>query len=93
MLRVESGISNPYCDGLSRRSFVQLGMAGMAGGAIPELLRAKTLTAATGAHKNSGKQTSIIMIWIDGGLSHLDTYDMKPEAPEECRGISASQAG
>ena len=87
MLRVESGISNPYCDGLSRRSFVQLGMAGMAGGAIPELLRAKTLTAATGAHKNSGKQTSIIMIWIDGGLSHLDTYDMKPEAPEECRGI------
>jgi hypothetical protein len=81
MFRLDLGPSGRYCDGLSRRSFLQLGIAGMAGVALPQLLRAKEQSAGT------RKDTSVILLWLDGGPSHLDLYDMKPEAPEEYRGI------
>jgi hypothetical protein len=81
MFRLDLGPSGRYCDGLSRRSFLQLGIAGMAGVALPQLLRAKEASAGT------AKNTSVILLWLDGGPSHLDLYDMKPEAPEEYRGI------
>ncbi len=76
--------SSTYCDGVSRRSFVQLGMAGMGSLGLPALLRAKEESAAAGGEK---KDTSVILIWIDGGPGHMDTYDMKPDAPVEYRGI------
>jgi len=72
-----------YCDGISRRSFVQLGVAGMASVALSDVLRAKELSAAAGLGR---KDTSVILIWLDGGPSHIDLYDMKPDAPQECRG-------
>src|SRR5215216_3898353 len=81
MFRLDLGSSGRYCDGLSRRSFLQLGIAGMAGVALPQLLRAKEQSAGT------RKNTSVILLWLDGGPSHLDLYDMKPDAPEEYRGI------
>lgn len=84
MFRFDLGSTNRYCDGMNRRSFVQLGMAGMASVGLPNLLRAKEVSTAGGL---PGKKTSIILLWLDGGPSHLDLYDMKPEAPEECRGI------
>ncbi len=84
MLRVDSGTTGRYCDGLARRNFLQIGMAGMGALGLPDLLRAKE-SSRTG--KVASKDTSVILIWIDGGLSHLDTYDMKPDAPTEVRGI------
>jgi hypothetical protein len=84
MLRIEAGRTPEYCDGVSRRSFVQLGVAGMATAGLPQLLRAKQESADVGHAK---KDTSVILIWLDGGPSHMDTYDMKPDAPEEFRGI------
>ena len=84
MLRLNFGSSHRYCDGMTRRSFVQLGLAGMASIGLPQILRAKEMSAASGS---PGKKTSVILLWLDGGPSHLDLYDMKPEAPEECRGI------
>jgi len=83
MLSVHAGTSGRYCDGLSRRSFLSLGIAGMASVALPTLLRAKSESASTTGKKN----TACILIWLDGGPSHLDMYDMKPEAPAEYRGI------
>lgn len=84
MLRIDAGPAPRYCDGMSRRSFVQLGVAGMAAVGLPEIARAKDDTARkTGEKKN----TSVILIWLDGGPSHLDMYDMKPQAPLETRGI------
>ena len=59
-------------------------MAGMGALATSDLLRAKAASAAAG---NAKKDTSVILIWLDGGLSHVDTYDMKPGAPIEFRGI------
>jgi hypothetical protein len=51
---------------------------------LPQILRAKSESAASGT---SGKDTSVILIWLDGGPSHMDLYDLKPEAPAEYRGI------
>lgn len=85
MLRVYAGNSERYCDGLSRRSFVQAGVAGMATAGLGQVLRAKAASAAESA--SSQKDTAVILIWLDGGPSHLDMYDMKPEAPAEVRGL------
>jgi hypothetical protein len=56
----------------------------MAGISLPNLLQARTLSAAAGT---PAKDTSVILIWLDGGPSHMDLYDLKPEAPAEYRGI------
>jgi hypothetical protein len=84
MFRIQSGVSQRYCDGMSRRSFVQMGVAGMATASVSQVLRAK---AASAAETSTQKNTSVILIWLDGGPSHLDLYDMKPEAPAEYRGL------
>src|SRR5213593_2917176 len=84
MFRVDLGSSGRYCDGLSRRSFLQLGVAGMASLGLPQLLKAREDSApGTGSKKN----TSVILIWLDGGPGHMDMYDMKPNAPSEYAGI------
>ena len=81
MFRLDLGSARRYCDGINRRSFLQLGVAGMAASACRELLRAKALSPT------SSKNTSVILIWLDGGPGHMDMYDMKPDAPAEYRGI------
>src|SRR5262245_60457621 len=81
MIRIPLGSTPRYCDGISRRSFVQVGLAGLGGLALGDVLRARAAAA------NSGKDTSMILIWLDGGPSHHDTYDPKPNAPSEYRGI------
>jgi hypothetical protein len=81
MFRLDLGSSARYCDGFNRRSFLQLGVAGMASVGMPALLRAKA------ASPTSSKNSSVILIWLDGGPGHMDMYDMKPDAPAEYRGI------
>jgi hypothetical protein len=68
-----------YCDGLSRRNFLQVGALGMGGLTLPGLLRAES-AAGTRSHK------SVIMVYLTGGLAHQDTFDLKPNAPAEVRG-------
>ena len=84
MFRIDAGATSPYCDGMSRRSFVQLGVAGMASIGLSGILQAKEESRRA---KGTGANTSAILIWLDGGPGHLDMYDMKPEAPAEFRGI------
>jgi uncharacterized protein (DUF1501 family) len=81
MFRLDLGTSRRYCDGISRRNFLQLGVAGMASVGLPEILRAQD------APKSTRKNTAVILIWLDGGPGHMDMYDMKPDAPAEYRGI------
>ncbi len=84
MFRIDVGRTDRYCDGLSRRSFVKIGVAGMASVGLPTVLRAKSESPAAGSQ---GKDTSVILIWLDGGPSHMDLYDLKPEAAAEYRGL------
>jgi len=84
-LRIDAGGTGSYCDGLTRRSFVQLGVAGMASLGLGDVLRAKALSAPL--NKPATSKKSAILIWLDGGPSHLDLYDLKPDAPAEIRGL------
>jgi hypothetical protein len=83
MFRLDLGGTRRYCDGLSRRSFLALGVSGMASLGLPQILQARQQSAA----KGTSKDTSVILLWLDGGPSHMDLYDMKPDAPAEYRGI------
>lgn len=84
MFRVQVGKTQAYCDGVSRRSFVQLGVAGMASVGLPTIWKSQRASAELGSRQSSKK---VILIWLDGGPSHMDLYDLKPEAPAEYRGI------
>ena len=68
-----------YCDGLSRRSFLQVGSLALGGLTLPKLFQAE---AATGRKSHK----SIIMVYLSGGLAHQDTFDLKPNATPEIRG-------
>lgn len=81
MIQIDAGRSSRYCDGHRRRSFLQVGMAGMGSLGLPGLLRAREASPGT------RKDTSVILLWLDGGPSHHDTYDPKPDAPREYAGI------
>ena len=68
----------------SRRWFLQTGLAGIGGLGLPDLLRHRTLSASP-TSRNAGKK-SVILFWLSGGLSQLDSFDPKPDAPREVRG-------
>jgi hypothetical protein len=68
---------------VSRRSFLQLGALGLSGIGLTDLLRLRA-EGATAASK--APDTAVILVWLPGGMSHIDTYDMKPNAPKEFRG-------
>jgi hypothetical protein len=71
------GARQRFCDGISRRSFLRIGAFG-AGLTLAGLLRAR---AAGGTSSRAA-----IMIFLPGGPSHMDMYDLKPDAPAEYRG-------
>ncbi|MCC7338095.1 MAG: DUF1501 domain-containing protein [Pirellulaceae bacterium] len=70
---------------MHRRNCLQLGLAGLAGGSFVDLL-AMRRASANEAHAPRRRQTNCILIWMDGGPTHLETFDLKPEAPVEIRG-------
>jgi len=78
-------MTDRYCDGRSRRSFLRLGLGGASGLGLTSLLRAVPAQAAGRAAAPQAKRC--ILIWMDGGPSHHETFDPKPNAPAEIRGI------
>jgi len=78
------GARQSYCDGLSRRSFLRIGTFG-AGLTLADLLRLRAADPATASAGRAATKTAI-MIYLGGGPSHLDMYDLKPDAPAEFRG-------
>jgi hypothetical protein len=77
------GSSHRFCDAVSRRDFLQLGAFG-AGLSLADMLRLQAAGAA-GA-KQASRSKAAIMIYLPGGPSHIDMYDLKPDAPKEFRG-------
>jgi len=74
------GKKTTFCDGISRRSFLQIGSLALGGLNLPEILKADDLSHSRNRHK------SIIMVFLPGGPSHMDIWDLKPLAPSEVRG-------
>lgn len=68
--------------GISRRQLLQVGGLGLAGLTLPDLLRLRAQSRETPRRRPK----SVIIIGLSGGPSHIDTYDMKPDAPAEFRG-------
>ena len=78
-----------FCDGLARRDMLRIGAAGMLGSqlSLQQLLAAENAKAKSSTGKNTAaKATSFIYIILQGGLSTIDTWDMKPDAPSEFAG-------
>ena len=69
-----------YCDGIGRRDFLRVGAAGALGVNLPlaQLLAAEP--------KLKGNDTNFIFVFLKGGMSTIDTFDLKPNAPEDVRG-------
>src|SRR5215208_5083878 len=81
MLRLDSDRAVEFCDGLRRRDFLHAGTLSLLGLGLPQLFDLK----ARGAVDNS-KDVNCILLFLVGGPSQLDTWDMKPNAPVEIRG-------
>ena len=73
-----------YCDGHSRRHFLEIGGLAMGGLGLPQVLRAQAATGPSRSSRRSHK--AVIMIYLSGGPSHQDMYDLKMNAPAEIRG-------
>ncbi len=69
---------------ISRRSFLEAGALSLLGLGMSDVLRAETVAKAAG---RKVREKSVIFIWLPGGMPHLESYDMKPEAPLEYRGL------
>src|SRR5919198_5427263 len=75
-----TGSPTPAGNGVSRRAWLRIGGLGLGGLALPDILRAE----ARSGTRNPAK--GIIMVLLPGGPTHLDTFDLKPDAPAEIRG-------
>jgi hypothetical protein len=82
MLTLFSRQRYAMCDGSSRRNFLKLGTLGLAGLTLADLLRLR----ASGAIAPKASHKAVINIYLAGGPSHIDMYDLKPNAPREIRG-------
>lgn len=77
------GPSYRTCDGLTRRSFLKAGFLGLAGLTLADQLKLKAHAVEQG---EASRDTAVILFWMGGGPSHIDMYDLKPNAPVEFRG-------
>src|SRR5687768_8628267 len=91
------GRSGATCDGMSRRELLRVGGAGLLGVSLANLLRFQSVARAAEAGAKSaggrdkragfGSAKNFIFVFLQGGPSHLDIWDPKPDAPENIRGI------
>ncbi|MCH2200377.1 MAG: DUF1501 domain-containing protein [Fuerstiella sp.] len=80
MLTINGTSNQTLCDGIQRRRFLQIGGLSTFGLSLTDLLRAEQQSS------DEKPKRSVILIWMHGGPSQLDTFDMKPLAPTEVRG-------
>src|SRR5690348_16839936 len=82
-------MNHSHAAGVIRREFLQVGFSGFVGLGLTDLLagwsRAEPRTQPRG-RAAAPRAKSLILVFLTGGLSHLDSFDMKPDAPEAIRG-------
>jgi hypothetical protein len=74
------------CEGFHRRDFLKIGASGLLGLTLPQLLRLEA-QAAPAPEKRKQRANAVIMLWLGGGPSHQDIWDIKPNAPEGIRSL------
>ncbi len=80
MLTINGHSNGRFCDGVSRRDFLRIGGLALGGLSLPQILRAESASGVKKSHK------AVIMIFLPGGPSHQDIFDLKMDAPREVRG-------
>jgi len=80
MLTIFGPKNGRFCDGVSRRDFLRIGGLALGGLSMPQILRAEAQAGVGKSHK------AVIMIYLPGGPSHQDIFDLKMNAPSEIRG-------
>ncbi len=73
--------SHRSCDRVSRRELLRVGSLAALGISLPGFLEQRAR-----AGNSSARDVSCILVWLQGGISHIDSFDPKPEAPQEIRG-------
>ena len=81
MIRLDADRHVHFCDGFSRRDFLHAGTIGLLGFGLTHFLSLKARGAIS-----QDKDLNVIQLFLVGGPSQLDTWDMKPDAPAEIRG-------
>src|SRR5882672_281773 len=79
---------NRNCEGVARRDFLKLGIGAFAGLGFVDLIQQRVLAKqiALAAGQSSPANVNCILIWLDGGPSHYESFDPKPDAPTDIRG-------
>src|SRR5262245_40286842 len=79
-----------FCDGQTRRDFLMIGSLGFLGLSLDQLFRLRSVSAQQGLYSKAQelpqRAKSCILIWLAGGPSHIDTFDLKPDASDQVRG-------
>ena len=75
-----TGKSQAFCDGISRRNFLNIGGLALGGFSLPQMLRAEAAAGVRAPHKG------VIMVFLAGGPPHQEMWEIKPEAPSEISG-------
>lgn len=89
MLELHLPVGGKLCDRITRRKLLEVGAFSAIGLTLPGLLRAEAAAASPERERRpgpAGTARSCIILFLNGGPSHLDTWDMKPDAPAEVRG-------
>lgn len=90
MIRLDAFKPVHFCDGLTRRDFLHAGSLSLLGLTLPQLLALREARAEPSSPPRiggpGGPDVNVIMLFLLGGPSHIDTWDPKPDAPEEIRG-------
>src|SRR5439155_2022361 len=77
----------PKCDGSTRREFLQVGTLALGALTLPQLLQARAAARQAG---QAVRNTSVILLFLDGGAPQHETFDPKPDAPVEYRSVFGS---
>jgi hypothetical protein len=75
-----------FRNGVTRRDVLRVGALGLGGLSLAQVLELRQATAASDRGAGAARHKSVIWIWLRGGASHIDSWDMKPAAPAEVRG-------
>ena len=92
MLTIPGRWSVRNCDGVSRRDFMQVGKLGLLGMTLSQVFELQDRARATAVPPRFegatgfGRAKSVIMLFLQGGPSHIDIWDPKPDAPSNIRG-------